>query len=278
MGSAITQRLSALGSWWRRQQLPIRLGVIGGAGASLAVAVLLAVIFTGGGAIAESPEDPPIVVAPSTPTPTPTPTETPTPSPSPEPTRTPPPQREPVASMAHALTQFIDAFGYPDAADFARLRIPVLGVDVAVSSKTVGFGSAMPDPVGPAHVVWYDLDEYQGMGGIPGQGGNAIFSGHVDYNAYVPYTGINYRGRGVFYDLDLLEEGDVIEIDYQGETLRYYVTWKRHLSANSAETNWASIWRSTRNVDEITIYTCGGDFDPITKTYADRIVVRAERI
>jgi len=176
------------------------------------------------------------------------------------------------------LSDFIDEFGYPSDATFGRLRIPMLGVDAAVASRFVDDTGVMPLPAGPADVVWYDLSTWTGMGGVPGEGGNAIFAGHVDYAADVPYAEANYRGGGVFEALAGLTPGDIIEVDYQGETLRYAVVWNQQLSASPEVTDWGAVWSDRVSSDSVTLYTCGGDFDPLTQTYNDRTVVRAERL
>lgn len=262
--------------WWSDLRLGARLGVVTGAMAALAVVVVVAVVVLGGG----DGEDPPEVVAtpPVTETSAPTPTGTPTPEPTDVPQRTPTAiVRDPVGQVAQSLQRLIADYGYPDAADFATLRIPVLGLDARVSEKTVEPGGAMPDPTGPAQVLWYDMSAYETMGGEPGEGRNAIFSGHVDYNAFVSYAGVRYRGEGIFYNLGKLQYGDLIEVEYNGETLKYRVLWVRHYSAAPGATDWGEIWRGQEGVDQITIYTCGGVFNPATRQYDDRIVVRAVR-
>jgi sortase (surface protein transpeptidase) len=117
------------------------------------------------------------------------------------------------------------------------------------------------------------------MGGAPGAGGNAIFGGHVDWNDRIPYApDVRFRGPAAFFDLRRLSAGDIIEVDYGGETLRYRVVWREAFSTERGATDWGAIWRGTPGVDEITLYTCGGAFDAATRSYADRIVVRAERM
>lgn len=174
------------------------------------------------------------------------------------------------------LDDFLKEYDYPKDANFARIKIPALSVDARVASRTVGRDGVMADPGGPADVVWYDLSGWPGLGGKPGEGGNAVFSGHVDYDYLVPYAGVPYRGQGVFSKLGALSAGDLVEIEYGGKTLRYQVVSRRQYNAGSG-TDWAAVWSGKVPKDTITLYTCGGLFDPVTKEYADRIVVRAER-
>ncbi|MEX2229981.1 MAG: class F sortase [Dehalococcoidia bacterium] len=180
--------------------------------------------------------------------------------------------------VIESLAAFESEFGEPPDSTFARIRIPLLGVETGVASRVVGAVGVMPEPSGPGEVAWYDMSLWPGMGGAPGEGRNAIFSGHVDYAAAVDYAGVRYRGPGVFAHLQLLSPGDVIELEFGGETLRYAVTWKRQLSAASGATDWGEIWSDDVRRDAITLYTCGGDFDPDGRSYRDRGGVRAERV
>ena len=159
---------------------------------------------------------------------------------------------------------------------FAQIRIPAIGVDARVAPKVVGRDAIMPAPSGPADVVWYDMGQWPGLGGSPGAGQNALFSGHVDYADRVPYANVSYRGQGVFSQLHLLSQGDVIEVLYRGQTLRYRVEWRRQLTTATA-TDWGSIWNSNTGADAITLYTCGGAFNFQTREYQDRVIVRAVR-
>ncbi len=173
------------------------------------------------------------------------------------------------------VKDLVTKFGYPPGTNYATIRIPTIGVDARVGAKTVGRDATMAAPSGPADVVWYDMGLWDGMGGSPGGGQNAVFSGHVDYADPVPYANVSYRGQAVFSQLHLLSQGDIVEIDYRGQTLRYKVEWRRQLSD---DTDWGSIWSSKTGADSITLYTCGGDFNFQTRQYHDRVVVRATRI
>lgn len=227
----------------------------------------------------------------SDPTPAPTPTSTPTTTAASGATRTPTATRTPAPTATPAdeasaasgertitnIRDLVGAFGDPPGTTFARLRIPLLGVDGPVSSSTVSDGGVMSAPYNPVEVTWYDMRLWPGMGGRPGEGGNAIFSGHVDYAAHIAYAdGVYYRGKGIFGSLELLSPGDIVEVVYDGQVLRYAVKWQRDVAAVGGD--WAAIWSSDVAVDSITLYTCGGDFDFGTRQYSHRVVVRAERI
>src|SRR5690606_2804642 len=119
----------------------------------------------------------------------------------------------PADGLVRTLEQLVEHFGEPQDADFARLRIPVLGVDAPVGEYQVD-GRVMPAPDNPVEVAWYDMGLFPGSGGRPGEGGNAIFAGHVDYFANLAYAGTRYRGPGIFYELATLRPGHVIEVIY----------------------------------------------------------------
>lgn len=112
----------------------------------------------------------------------------------------------------------------------------------------------------------------RGIGG----GGNAVFSGHVDYADAVSWAGVDFRGRGVFFSLALLSPGDVIEVEVGGERLRYTVQWQKQVDASDTGA-WAEILSAQVEQDSITIITCGGQFNTATRSYLDRTVVRAVR-
>jgi len=283
--------VASLMTWWRGQEVWAQRTIIGvSIGVVLGLVVGAIALAAGGGG--DSPE---VVVATETPTGTSTGTATRTPTGGPLVTDpcsgldalpwecaddfdfaalAPTPTPEPVVT---SLSELHDEFGDAPDATFGRLRIPVLGVDAPLGSRYVGESGVMTTPSGPGDAVWYDFSQWDDLGGSPGGGNNAVFSGHVDYNAYVAYAGIAYRGGGVFRNINLLSAGDVIEVQVGGQTLTYVVTWKQQVSADTSETNWHEILTASVPVDSITLITCGGDFDTAERAYLSRTVVRAER-
>ena len=178
--------------------------------------------------------------------------------------------------VADSVEEFAADHGDPPNTDFARLRIPSINVNAPVGRWIVD-GSTMPEPYGPVDVAFYDLSDWTGLGGFPGEGANAVFGAHVDLNRYVTYADDHYRGPAVFWYLDQLTPGSIIEVDYAGETLRYAVVWTEQVPASGA-VDWSQYFSSNVAVDSITLYTCGGEFDSASASYTDRLVVRAERI
>lgn len=181
-----------------------------------------------------------------------------------------------VVPPVDSVEDFTAAHGNPPNTDFARLRIPAINVNAPVGRWIVD-STIMPEPYGPVDVAYYDMSGWAGLGGFPGEGGNAVFGAHVDLNRYVSYADDDYRGPAVFWSLDQLGAGSVIEVDYAGQTLRYAVVWTEQVPAYG-EVNWRQYFTSDVAVDSITLYTCGGEFDGATASYTHRLIVRAERI
>lgn len=264
--------------WWLNQTAAARLFMLG-AGVVAFLALGTVVVLTNQGDVAAN-EPPAVVFSPTVVTATATPTRTATARPPSnvaldfaEPARLPVSERLPTITDIATL---LERFGAPPGSDFATFRIPAHGISAPVAARYVGADGIMPNPAGPADVAWYDFSEFPALGGSPGNGFNAIFSGHVDYNALVPYAGVNYRGRGVFYSIPLLSPGDIIEIDYAGQTFTYAVEWRQEI--NAAGGGFSGLLRSDTGRDAITLITCSGGFDPATQEYDSRTVVRAVRI
>lgn len=175
----------------------------------------------------------------------------------------------------HSLDALRAKYGDPPDARYGRMRIPSLHVDAPIGARAVGKDGQLSDPTGASDIVWYDFSALPGLGGVPGGGGNAVFAGHVDRAAFLAYAGVAYSGPGIFYSLDQLNGGDVIEVAVDGKTTRYAVQWVREVSA--ATTDWGAIVSAKVGGDAITLITCGGTFDRTTHEYSRRTVVRALR-
>lgn len=178
--------------------------------------------------------------------------------------------------VADSVEAFTAEYGDPPNTDYARIRIPSLNVNAPVGRWIVD-ASIMPEPYGPTDVAFYDLSDWSGLGGFPGEGNNAIFGAHVDLNRTVAYADAHYRGPAVFWALDQATPGTIIEVDHAGETLRYAVVWVEEVEVGEG-TNWRQYLTSDVPVDSITLFTCGGEFDFSTYSYSHRTFVRAERI
>jgi LPXTG-site transpeptidase (sortase) family protein len=154
----------------------------------------------------------------------------------------------------------------PNEAPVASLSIPRFAVVAAIVVLGVNEVGVMEAPDGPLNVAWYDFSSRPGF--APGaEGGNAVFSGHVDYYDY---------GPAVFWNLKDLERDDVIEVRLtDGTVYRYAVSERRTVEAKTAPVR-EIIGHTLEEV--ITLITCGGSFDPGIGEYDQRVIVRATRI
>ncbi|MBI3977547.1 MAG: sortase, partial [Chloroflexi bacterium] len=138
------------------------------------------------------------------------------------------------------------------------LRIPQIGVDAQVILLGLDATGAMESPDNPDDVAWYVFSAQ------PGRPGNAVFAGHVDWR-----TGV----VGVFWQLKRLKPGAEIIVDGEhGEAARYVVEWSRLYDEASIPI--AEIVGPTAGLT-ITLITCEGEFDPATRNYSQRRIVRA---
>jgi sortase (surface protein transpeptidase) len=129
----------------------------------------------------------------------------------------------------------------------ARLLIPKIGVDAPVTPKGLRPDGFMDTPDGPEDVAWYVFSAR------PGMTGNAVLSGHLDYHDY---------GAAVFWRLKELQQGDLISL-------------KSSYDARTAPVP-EIIGPTSREV--VTLITCGGTFDSGSRSYSNRLVVRADRV
>jgi LPXTG-site transpeptidase (sortase) family protein len=168
------------------------------------------------------------------------PIKTPTPGPSPTPVTNYPPASE---------------------APIARLQIPVVGIDAAVVVGGVDAAGVMESPDNAFDTLWYNFSAK------PGYGGNAVFSGHVDYVRV---------GPAVFWRLKDLNPGDEIQVRLDdGTVYRYVVKSRERFPAETAPVEQIVGPTSTETV---TLITCTGTFNSATHQYDERLVVRAERV
>ncbi|HEY8491816.1 MAG TPA: class F sortase [Dehalococcoidia bacterium] len=149
----------------------------------------------------------------------------------------------------------------PTPASLPRIVIPKIGVDAPVVEKGLRADRVMESPDGPWEVAWYRFTAR------PGEGGNAVFSGHVDY------VGV---GPAVFWELDRLQTGDEVEVHWaEGVTVRYRVV--SSVVYDEATAPVPEIIGPTAR-EAVTLITCAGNFNRRTGRYDQRLVVRAERV
>lgn len=137
-----------------------------------------------------------------------------------------------------------------------RMTIPRIGVDAPLVDVGITPDGYMDTPGGPAPVGWFE------HGARPGEGSNAVFTGHVDYIR---------SGPAVFWSLSKLCGGDAISVTLiDGSVIDYAVTSVDSFAV--ATLDMAAVLAPAR-LETVTLITCGGAFSG--GEYDHRVVVRA---
>jgi sortase (surface protein transpeptidase) len=139
-----------------------------------------------------------------------------------------------------------------------RISIPRVGVHTAVVPVGIDSHSGTVEiPADVRSVGWYRFSS------SPGGAGSSVLVGHVDSSA---------QGPGAFFRLRDLQPGDRIFIRFANGSSRVFrVTGRR--SYEKAQLPSDVFAREGSPV--LTLVTCGGSFDMISRHYADNIVVFA---
>jgi LPXTG-site transpeptidase (sortase) family protein len=137
-----------------------------------------------------------------------------------------------------------------------RLQIPRINVDAAVEARGLDANRNMDIPKSFRDVAWYRL------GPAPGQPGNALINGHVNW----------WTGDAVFTHLTQVRAGDDITVvRADGATVHFKVTAKRVVDANARI---ASLFEPS-SVATLTLITCTGVWNPLTQSNTQRLLVSA---
>ena len=146
-------------------------------------------------------------------------------------------------------------------APIMRVSVPRVGINAPVEVLTLDGAGAMQDPRTPSAVAWYDFSAR------PGQLGNVVLAGHVDYEKY---------GPAVFWRLRDLKPGDRVEVTLaDGTVFAYEVASLNYYDAATAPVKEIT---GPTPYEAITLITCGGNFNRSNLTYNQRLVVRATRV
>ncbi|WP_432525035.1 class F sortase [Kineococcus sp. SYSU DK006] len=138
-----------------------------------------------------------------------------------------------------------------------RVRLPELGIDAPVDPVGVDAAGAVEVPADGDRVGWYRWSA------LPGEVGSTVLVGHVDTRA---------EGPGALFPLARTAPGALVEVVLDDGTTRAYAVVERR-SHPKAELPAELFSRS--GPPGLVLVTCGGDFDPRTRSYADNVVVRA---
>jgi len=140
-----------------------------------------------------------------------------------------------------------------------RLVIRAIGVDARIESRGLDPDRNLATPNDYRDVAWYNL------GPRPGEPGNAVMNGHVNW----------WTGDAVFTHLSRLRAGDLVEIVRADRTtVTFQVTSTRTVDPGARiAALFAPGDRST-----ITLITCSGIWNPLTRTDSRRLLVSASRV
>jgi LPXTG-site transpeptidase (sortase) family protein len=143
----------------------------------------------------------------------------------------------------------------------SRLVVPKLNVNAPIVSMGIKADGTMESPRGPEEIAWYTFSSK------PGQIGNVVMSGHLDYIDY---------GAAVFWRLRELRPGDEIQVVLDDGTVVKYAVESLTVY-DEATAPVPQIVGRTPN-EAITLITCAGSFDAANLLYNKRLVVRGARI
>jgi LPXTG-site transpeptidase (sortase) family protein len=143
-----------------------------------------------------------------------------------------------------------------------RIRVGDIAVDAPVVPVGVDPAGQMEVPVDVSTVGWYRFG--------PGPGaaaGSSVLSGHVDDRV---------QGRGAFYALTDLAEGDRVEVDLaDGGVVAYEVTRVERIDKDQLPVDQLF---ARDGAPVLTLVTCGGEFDSARRSYRLNVVVTAEPV
>ena len=186
------------------------------------------------------------------------PYQTPSPVPTPDPRRIDPfgsDSAAPEPDERSVITPRIPNYNLPEK---SKLVIASLGVNANMVPLGIDAKGRMLAPDAPESVGWFEL------GPLPGTPGNAILTGHVDWND---------GSLGVFSGLKDLNPGQIVDFFNPLNGLsRYLVKWQRTYVAAKAPIS--EILAQDLNDRELTLITCAGTFDQASRNYSHRLIVR----
>lgn len=140
-----------------------------------------------------------------------------------------------------------------------HVTIESIGISKApISLVGITVDGAMDVPKDPNIVGWYKNSP------IGGETGNIVLAAHYDW-----YNGV----KGVFYRLSDVVVGGTIDLLGSNSSHTYQVYEVKYVPNNDTLAV-LEAFRDTQN-QELTLITCGGVWDNVTKSYDKRFLVKA---
>jgi len=141
-----------------------------------------------------------------------------------------------------------------------RLVIPAIAVDAAIEYVGVAPDGSMGIPKDPGEVAWFEL------GPRPGEEGSAVIAGHFGWKNNLP---------AVFDDLDVLRKGDSLYVEDEEGMVTTFVVRESRLYDPQEDAE--DVFGSSDGEAHLNLVTCEGVWDPVSKSYAKRLVVFTDR-
>ena len=137
-----------------------------------------------------------------------------------------------------------------------RLVIGSIHLDARIEQRGLTPSHALDTALDYHNVAWYDL------GPRPGDPGNALINGHVNW----------WTGNAVFTYLSRVRRGDLIQVVRRdGSSVEFRVTGKTIVDAN-ARVAWLF---APSSASTLTLITCAGPWDVLARTDTERLLVSA---
>src|SRR5256885_7656160 len=137
-----------------------------------------------------------------------------------------------------------------------RLVIASIHLDARIEARGLDARRNLDTARDPNDAAWYDL------GPVPGQPGNAIINGHVDW----------WSGDAVFSRLGRVRPGEVIQVvRADGGIVLFRITALQRVTAG---TRIAALFAPSRAAT-LTLITCAGVWNPLTLSNTERLLVSA---
>jgi LPXTG-site transpeptidase (sortase) family protein len=137
-----------------------------------------------------------------------------------------------------------------------RLVIPSIHVDARVESRGLDANRNLDTAQDSQDAAWYN------RGPAPGQPGNALINGHVNW----------WTGDAVFSRLKLVRIGDKVQvIRADGTSLLFTVTARQTVGADARLPQLFASGKAAM----LTLITCAGIWNPLTMTNTQRLLVSA---
>lgn len=167
---------------------------------------------------------------------------------------------EPTAGEVGVTSGWLDDIARADDLVPATLSVNDIGIGRApIDAVGVEPDGGMEIPTDIARIGWYRYGPEPGA-----DEGTAVLTAHIDDRT---------QGKGVFYDLDELQEGDDVEVRMSDDSVRRFtVDEVRQIPKVDLPTG--DLFRRD-GVPRLALITCGGAFDAGSRHYRDNIVVLA---